>query len=469
MRVLLLALCFVFSQQLAALAVPGTGFIKKSENSRIIIFVHGYRSNGVDAWFNKPANVFWPDLIADDERFDGYDIYVHDYFTRFSGRQGSPIAISDELETVLKDEQILEYSELVFVGHSMGGIVIRDMLNDNDNLASKTSLIVLYASPLEGSKLANLASYLSENPQAIALRSSDTNFYLQQETDQWRQKNRDIPLYCGYELEETLGQIVVDRNSATDGCNASVVAIQSNHSGVVKPTSREDTTYRFLRVALSEVGADQKDVSGIKDVSISYAVNGILWGEGTERVEYTDSFVVSAPRDASTCSRRIVRRPHRVCPTFEGFPMQITDFALGSPQGNDGYAEAEITDGGRCITAYVTSIDAGRGIVGDCRGRSWLNRQEIKFTGIARVQGSTLPHQNIDLTIGPLSEEVFSTSQMYFGNSSDFEDIIWKYNLNVSRFSSDQLDGTFSLSHRNPKHSLLTTSIDEGTLTIFGQ
>ena len=455
-------LILLFSLQYAA-AQERIGLVRNNnENARLIVFVHGYGSNGEKAWTNQESGVFWPDLVAQDNDFIDYDIFVFDYFTKLNAgeQQASVHGIRSQLQV---DMGLLDYGEIVFIGHSMGGIIIRDLLNRDDDIASRTTAIVTYASPYEGSIIVSLATYLvTRNPQPLDLVDVK-NSYLKNLETKWLYSNKGIPLFCAYELEETYGFIVVTQSSATRNCWAPHYAIQSDHSGVVKPADVDSMPHKFLRGALRKIAGADEDVP-----QEYFSVNGTIWAEGTRRVPYNDLFVVKAPRDGSTCSRRIERRPHRFCPTFEGRPLQIERLELGAPEGNDGFATAEITDGGLCVTAYVTSIDDGRGTFGDCRGRSWLNRQEIRFFGFSRVPNSSSKQQRVDTIIDVGTDGNYSYSQQYAGQPQDFEDLIWKYNLNVTRFLNDELASSFSLSTSSPTSDTMISAIDGGLLSLTG-
>lgn len=256
-------------------ADPSTGFIRQTDNDQLIVFVHGYRSGGEEAWFNEQTEAFWPTMIAGDEFFSNFDIFVYDYFTQFSGRQASPGEISGNLEVDMKISGLDEYNEIVFVGHSMGGIIIRDLLNNSKDIASNVTAIVTYASPFEGSNLANFSRYLSSNPQAVDLRSG-TNSYLQNVASQWLRFNAEIPSFCAYELETTYGVMVVQRNSAIEGCNSPPYrALQTDHSGTVKPSSQASRSYAFLRYAIEETVqpvAPEQVLETPEDVVVNYEV-----------------------------------------------------------------------------------------------------------------------------------------------------------------------------------------------------
>jgi hypothetical protein len=470
MRMSILASAWIIALSTSSYAQERIGMYRHEGKQKLIVFIHGYRSGGEEAWTNSENGTFWPELVAQDPLFNGYDIYIYDYFTEFSGRQASIHGISSQLEVAVTVQGLLNYSELLFVGHSMGGIVIRDLLNNNEDIARNTTATVTYASPYEGASLASIASYLTRSPQPIDLADGE-NSYLDVVNSQWLRFNGDIPSFCAYELETTNGVIVVSRDSATQGCNQiPQFPVQTDHSNIVKPGSVSSPPHTFLQYSIQALAnLDTANLDTDEDADVvqeSFFVNGEIWAEGARRIQYGDYFSVHAPRDGGTCSRRIIRQPHQFCPTFEGRPLQIERFELGKPEGNGGFATAEITDEGRCVTAYITSIDGGRGTLGDCRGRSWLTSQDIRFFGYSLVPNSTSEPQRVDTTIEVGGDGGYSFTQQYGGDTKGFESLEWKYNLNVSRFLDFELDSTFSLSHASPITDAMTSKIQSGLLTL---
>ncbi len=468
MRIAFFAGAWMIAFSTSSYAQERIGLYRHEGNQKLLVFVHGYRSGGEEAWTSSENGTFWPELVAADPIFDDYDIYVYDYFTEFSGRQASIHAISSQLEVAMTVHGLVNYSELVFVGHSMGGIIIRDLLNNNEDIARSTTATVTYASPYEGASLAGIARFLTRSRQPIDLADGE-NSYLDVVNSQWIRRNGDIPSFCAYELEATNGVIVVSQDSATRGCNQiPQLAVQTDHSDIVKPVSASSPPHTFLQFAIQTL-ADLDTDEGTSSIQESFFVNGEIWAEGTRRIPYSDYFSVHAPRDGGTCSRRIIRQPHQFCPTFEGRPLQIERFELGQPEGNGGFATAEITDEGRCVTAYITSIDGGRGTFGDCRGRSWLTRQDIRFFGYSLVPNSTAEPQRVDATIEVGVDGNYSFTQQYGGDIRGFESLEWKYNLNVSRFLDFVLDSTFSLSHASPARDTMTSQIQSGLLILSNE
>ena len=65
--------------------------------------------------------------------------------------------------------------------------------------------------------------------------------------DDWQSQGTVVHLYCAYEKLPLDGVIVVDKSSATQLCEGESVAINANHFDIVKPASRKDMSYIFLK------------------------------------------------------------------------------------------------------------------------------------------------------------------------------------------------------------------------------
>lgn len=158
-------------------------WVKKECNSTVIVFVHGVLSSNSAAWRNK-LGLSWPKVVADDPEIDSADVYTFDYNTSFfSGtyRLGDAVSAMSEYFNL---DGILAYENLIFVCHSMGGIVARKFIVESAlELKNKSIRIGLFliASPSLGSNYANWLSPLAKlvrHSQADALRFSQTNAWL---------------------------------------------------------------------------------------------------------------------------------------------------------------------------------------------------------------------------------------------------------------------------------------------------
>jgi hypothetical protein len=161
-------------------------WIRKPTGQITVVFVHGILSNGDECWKHKNST-YWPDLLKDEQEFQSLGIYVYSYETGiFSGTYSLNDVVTDFKERLLNlDNVIVDQHQLVFVCHSMGGIVARKFLVErlNDLLERRVKVgLLLVASPSLGSRyldwLTKIASTITSHSQAKALRFTEDNIWL---------------------------------------------------------------------------------------------------------------------------------------------------------------------------------------------------------------------------------------------------------------------------------------------------
>jgi anti-sigma regulatory factor (Ser/Thr protein kinase)/pimeloyl-ACP methyl ester carboxylesterase len=157
---------------------------RKSDGRLAVVFVHGVLSDGDACWRNDKHNTYWPDLLANEPQVEQAGIYIFSYKTGvFSGTYRLSDVVDDLKERMLLDK-VFDIHEIVFVAHSMGGIVVRKLLVEraSDFLERKTSIgLFLLASPTLGSGYADLFKALAralQHRQAEALALSHDNAWL---------------------------------------------------------------------------------------------------------------------------------------------------------------------------------------------------------------------------------------------------------------------------------------------------
>jgi pimeloyl-ACP methyl ester carboxylesterase len=167
--------------QTAALTDFGLHCIRRAVGDTMIVFVHGILSSGEHAW-GKPS---WPDLLARERELSDAGIYV---FTYRTGARSRTYSISNAASALLEHIRIVDITKmrkLVFVCHSMGGLVVRRLfVAYRDELGAKDPTIGLFlvASPSLGSRDASMLSLLSyalQHTQLAALRFSQSNTWLE--------------------------------------------------------------------------------------------------------------------------------------------------------------------------------------------------------------------------------------------------------------------------------------------------
>jgi hypothetical protein len=263
-------------------------FLQEPGNKGVIVFMHGVLGAAEGTWTNK-AGAFWPELIKTDPELKGFDIYLYQFPTALLKRSMSIDELSEDLRLELQNAKVFDHKEVIFVCHSMGGLVTRSFLQKYQSYAPKVSFIYFFATPTEGSEIAAVAKWLSENSQfGDMVPISDTN-YLANQLRAWLAAQFPIASYCAYEDQRTVGQQIVPMRSAAALCNRPLTPISANHMQIVKPKGHNDKPHRALQNAFREtrtvVTVDVPEGWTLREV-IEAVVRGDASTDESFRIEY---------------------------------------------------------------------------------------------------------------------------------------------------------------------------------------
>ncbi len=251
----------------------------KNDGDTAIVFVHGLYSNARDAWLAEQPDetgktAYWPQLAASDKRLDGASFYIAGFNREGEGEWGVREA-ADEVFKALDPKSAgagapLEKQMIVFVAHSLGGIVVRDLLVRRlEHFKSKRIGLLLVASPSGGSVFARLASYVSSSGDSRVLGqltpSSDVLNHLDKDFHELIDE-RKIPGLVGKEIYESyaidpakkgvlswmksklansFGQVVSSKSASRYFQNP-VLIEASDHVTIAKPDSINHRTHAEL-------------------------------------------------------------------------------------------------------------------------------------------------------------------------------------------------------------------------------
>lgn len=241
--------------------VENNTWIRQSPSRTAVIFVHGILSNSDACWRNTKAYTYWPDLVRNDPQFEDPAIFVSGYTAGLGAGLYDVPAAADDTLAFLRNPGTrpapMDKDRLLFVCHSQGGIVVRQMLYaHSDEFREKRVGVVLCGSPSWGSLYGTLMAPLAllirfRQGTALswggsALRTLDRGFL--QLLDRKR-----IPDLTGVCLGETRGRIlripipkVVSEASATRYFPWHPIPA-TTHSSLVKPASIRDIAHVRLR------------------------------------------------------------------------------------------------------------------------------------------------------------------------------------------------------------------------------
>ena len=248
-------------------------WLRESKNGLTIVFIHGINSDE-ECWRSK-SKAYWPDLLKKEENLQAIGIYIFSYRTGINTGTYSLSDIVDSLrEYLFTLDEVLRSSRVIFVCHSMGGIVARRFLVKEQialiEQGIKTIGLYLLASPSLGADYANMLSLVSGvlgHTQASALKFSQQNIWLNDlDKDFINLKESEKVEIIGKELIEDLPlygkgifkKQVVQPFQGAKYFGQSFKVPGSDHNTIAKPESDESVQHRLLVKFIEEFEASYK-------------------------------------------------------------------------------------------------------------------------------------------------------------------------------------------------------------------
>jgi pimeloyl-ACP methyl ester carboxylesterase len=222
---------------------------KNESKARVTVFVHGVYGSAMTTWNCSQGKGSWPELMAADDTFKNSDIYVVDYP---SPKIGNMMSVDEEVSNImnrLTDAKVFDHSEVVFLVHSLGGLVTQRLLLTHRDLIPKVKFIYFFSTPDEGAQIAKVGHLFNDDPVLKQMFHGDDNTFIEGIETDWINAKLDMPRYCAFERVKTDGVLVVDRLSATRLCNQAPVALYANHNTIVEPCDTNDGSYIAFRNA----------------------------------------------------------------------------------------------------------------------------------------------------------------------------------------------------------------------------
>lgn len=254
-------------------AEPSKFWKKTTTNRKIMVFVHGVTGTASETWLysDSEGKIYWPDIVKNDERLKDYDIFVASYYTPDVDIGPAINNIAQALHRDLENNNIFpdpkeqrsrpNYDEVIFVAHSMGNLVVRNMLvlyPPPRDASYRIPLILSLASPSAGSALAELGERFSLNPTFKEMAKFETNSFLQLLNQIFKRSGLDTEIACAYEKnpDGRIGRRVVEKDSATAVCTRKdVTGFDEDHVSIVKPSGPKHPVHKWLVEHIARPGA----------------------------------------------------------------------------------------------------------------------------------------------------------------------------------------------------------------------
>ena len=235
-----------------------------------IVFVHGLNGDPLSTWHpqGKPEKTnSWMSWLGED--LEGVGIWSIGYEAKPFRIQGDTLPLVERATDIVEllNENELGERPLIFITHSLGGLVVKQLLRnacDYGNpswkrILDQTKGIVYLSTPHSGSDIA-VANWLKfcggllgKSETVRELESNDSRLLELLEVHRNHELLSQIPVKVYYETKPTYGVIVVDRTSANPGiAKANPIPVERDHIFVAKPESREDRPYKGVRGFIKE-------------------------------------------------------------------------------------------------------------------------------------------------------------------------------------------------------------------------
>jgi pimeloyl-ACP methyl ester carboxylesterase len=243
--------------------------IGTENNNRVadIIFVHGLGGDYLSTWHpngKKEADGSWLTWLGQD--LEDMGIWSISYNVEPLKWRGSTMPLTDIATNLVEllDEHSIGDRPVFFITHSMGGLVVKQLLrhaHDYGNtswkkILDKTQGIVYLSTPHSGADIAcwisHIGGLIGTSISVDELKANDSR--LLELNEVYRNHNVlsliPIKVYC--EANPTNNVVVVDMTSANPGvAGVTPIPLDKDHNTIAKPNSREDRPYigvkKFIR------------------------------------------------------------------------------------------------------------------------------------------------------------------------------------------------------------------------------
>lgn len=270
-----------------------------------IVFVHGLGGTAWRTWsWGREMANFWPRWLSEDVEFSSVRMWTFGYNANFRGA-ATNLNINDFAKDLLLQLSSAfagsgQDGPIIFVAHSMGGLVVKQayLLGKADKhfsqLIDKVFGIAFLATPHGGAQYARLlnnvlsAAPIAGHPKLYVAELEKQSGSIQDINEKFGQHCEDLALISFYEtLRTNLGftkALIVDKDSAILGYENEVSApMDADHHTICKFKDRQDSNFLKLRGVLKSwvlrhINPDQLDhpTSRTRNAKVVIKVQAIL-------------------------------------------------------------------------------------------------------------------------------------------------------------------------------------------------
>ncbi|WP_165974263.1 esterase/lipase family protein [Vibrio crassostreae] len=231
-----------------------------------VVFIHGLGGHHEKTWLSSTPDIgFWPNWLSVD--FSHIAIWSVGYLNpKTRWRKPKTMHLTDRAKDILhclEHEPLLSDGEIILVGHSMGGLMIKQMFHYADRakklqaILGRVSKVCFLATPHRGSTGAVLADWLRvvvlPSAATASLLKNDPNL---RELNEWYRnwvRNRPIDHLILMENQRYKGIVtIVTPDSADPSLETEALLVDACHDSITKPSDKKDQTYQYIKCFIAK-------------------------------------------------------------------------------------------------------------------------------------------------------------------------------------------------------------------------
>lgn len=228
------------------------------DGETLVLFVHGLAGCAMGTW-RSMLKVLSADKTLIHVAFDCYTFPTSLIRIPFFSRRPGVRELASGLRTYLKVHHA-DKKNVILVGHSLGGLVIRQYILDvlETDEGARLSGTLLYAVPNSGSAWAHVNSALSwRHLQANQLKPSSD--MLDSINREWTRRSIEGQLVVEFVIGGLDAVVAKESGAWSQGGNHQTI-IGHGHRTIVKPKGADDTSFKLLQSFVHKISAPQEVV-----------------------------------------------------------------------------------------------------------------------------------------------------------------------------------------------------------------
>lgn len=242
----------------------------KSEIKKHVIFIHGLNGDYIKTWQSKTnPKECWLKWLSDD--IDHLSVWSVKYDASFSDWTGHAMSLPDRSKNILArivQEPKLKIGVIILIGHSLGGLVIKQLLRNAESsghveenkldFLNRLKGVGFLGTPHTGSDLeyfCELVPFLIRpSPSTLDLKRNNPNL---RDLNEWYRIFSSRKNVHNLILVETKSMknlpLIVKPDSSDPGMLITPIPIDANHIDICKPIDRRSESYIHILDFISNI------------------------------------------------------------------------------------------------------------------------------------------------------------------------------------------------------------------------